>query len=61
MTTEISDIQEKKPQKNKANDFKRVAWKQDKMDANKHAVTLGIYTETTVKTVKLSVQKSTCY
>lgn len=28
---------------------------------NKHAVTLSIYTQTTVKTVKLSVQKSTCY
>lgn len=31
------------------------------MDENKHAVTLSIYTETTVKTVKLSVQKSTRY
>lgn len=34
---------------------------EDKMDKNKHAVTLSIYTETTVKTVKRSVQKSTCY
>lgn len=34
---------------------------EDKLDKNKHAVTLSIYTETTVKTVKLSVQKSTCY
>lgn len=34
---------------------------EDKMDKHKHAVTLSIYTEITVKTVKLSVQKSTCY
>lgn len=28
---------------------------------NKHAVALSIYTQITVKTVKLSVQKGTCY
>lgn len=28
---------------------------------NGHALTLSMYTSTTVKTVKVSVQKSTCY
>lgn len=43
------------------NPFLRENKNEDEKGANKHAVTLSIYTQTTVKTVKLSVQKSTCY
>lgn len=44
----------------KRNERNQSVFKEDEQE-NKHAVTLGIYTQTTVKTVKLSVQKSTCY
>lgn len=59
MTTEINDRQKKTTQVN--SNMSQENKYEDKMDENKHAVTLSIYTETTVKTVKLSVQKSTCY
>lgn len=44
----------------KINLFQQENKNEDKRE-NKHAVTLSIYTQTAVKTVKLSVQKGTCY
>lgn len=61
MPTEINDRQKKKKQgkwiPNTSQKKSNGQTQENKMDKNKHAVTLSIYTETTVKTVKLSVQK----
>lgn len=55
----------KEAEQNNINELKSIcSYKRTRMRTkgeNKHAVTLSIYTQTTVKTVKLSVQKSTCY
>lgn len=59
MTTERNDRRNRRTQVN--SDMLQENEYEDEMDENKHAVTLSIYTETTVKTVKLSVQKSTRY
>lgn len=55
----------KEAEQNNINELKSIcSYRRTRMRTkgeNKHAVTLSIYTQTTVKTVKLSVQKSTCY